>query len=123
VNGTIGTKSAASSSWLHRLTGDINGVFMSIAVVAAVLFALAPALTNSQVSTILEHSTDDVNAATGCPKCGLLHDAYSGWGRIDVAKAVAALTAGPLPARDQFETNDDAGTPKAGTPRFFSCQA
>jgi len=40
VNGTIGTKSATSSSWLHRLTGDINGVFMSIAVVAGVLFAL-----------------------------------------------------------------------------------
>jgi subtilisin family serine protease len=81
-----------------------------VAAAAAVLFALAPTLTNSQVSTILEHSTDDVNAATGCPKCGLLHDAFSGWGRLDVAKAVAALTAGPLPAPDQFETNDDAGT-------------
>jgi undecaprenyl-diphosphatase len=44
VNGTIGTKSAASSSWPHRLTGDINGVFMSIAVVAGVLFALLTAL-------------------------------------------------------------------------------
>jgi len=44
VNGTIGTKSATSSSWLHRLTGDINGVFMSIAVVAGVLFALLTAL-------------------------------------------------------------------------------
>lgn len=44
VNDTIGTKSAASSSWLHRLTGDINGVFMSIAVVAGVLFALLTVL-------------------------------------------------------------------------------
>jgi membrane-associated phospholipid phosphatase len=44
VNGTIGTKRAASSSWLHRLTGDINGVFMSIAVVAGVLFALLTVL-------------------------------------------------------------------------------
>ena len=80
-----------------------------VAAAAAVLFALAPTLTNSQVSTILEHSADDVSAATGCSKCLLLHDAFSGWGRLDVAKAVAAL-AGPLPAPDRFETNDDAGT-------------
>jgi hypothetical protein len=38
-----------------------------------------------------------------------LRDAYSGWGRLDVAKAVAAL-AGPLPAPDHFEPNDNAGT-------------
>ena len=80
-----------------------------VAAAAAVLFALAPSLTNSQVSAILEHSTDDVNASTGCPKCGLLRDAFSGWGRLDIAKAVASL-AGPLPAPDRFETNDDAGT-------------
>lgn len=79
-----------------------------VSAAAAVLFAVAPSLTNSQVSTILEHTADDVSAATGCPKCQLLRDAYSGWGRLDVAKAVAAL-AGPLPAPDHFETNDDAG--------------
>jgi hypothetical protein len=39
----------------------------------------------------------------------LLRDAYSGWGRLDVAKAIAAL-AGPLPPLDHYETNDDAGT-------------
>jgi membrane-associated phospholipid phosphatase len=44
VNGTIGTKSAASSSWLHRLTGDINGVFMTIAVIAGLLFVLLSVL-------------------------------------------------------------------------------
>ncbi len=79
-----------------------------VAAAAAVLFALARSLTNSQVSTILEHTADDVNAATGCPKCQLGRDAYSGWGRLDVAKAVVAL-AGPLPAPDRFETNDNAG--------------
>jgi hypothetical protein len=72
------------------------------------LFAVDPILTNSQVAAILEHSADDVNAATGCPKCALLRDAYSGWGRLDVAKAIAAL-AGPLPAPDRYEGNDDAG--------------
>jgi subtilisin family serine protease len=80
-----------------------------VSAAAAVLFALAPSLTNSQVSWILEHTADDVNAATGCSKCGPGRDAYSGWGRLDVAKAVAAL-AGPLPVTDHFETNDNAGS-------------
>ena len=81
-----------------------------VSAAAAVLFALDPSLTNDQVSTLLEHSADDVNAASGCTKCPPLRDAFSGWGRVDVAKAVAALTAGPLPVPDKFETNDDAGT-------------
>jgi subtilisin family serine protease len=80
-----------------------------VSAAAAVLIAAAPTLTNTQVSTILEHSADDVNAATGCPRCGPFRDAYSGWGRLNVSKALAAL-AGPLPAPDRYETNDDAGT-------------
>ena len=80
-----------------------------IAAAAAVLFATAPSLTNSQATTLLEHSADDVNAATGCARCSLLRDSLSGWGRLDVAKALAAL-ASPLPTPDRFETNDDAGT-------------
>jgi hypothetical protein len=80
-----------------------------VSAAAAVLFAVAPTLTNDQVSTILEHTADDVNAASGCSKCQLLRDAFSGWGRLDIAKAVAAL-AGPLPVPDHFETNDNAGT-------------
>jgi subtilisin family serine protease len=80
-----------------------------VSAAAAVLLAVAPSLTNNQVAAVLEHSTDDVNVATGCPKCGLLRDPLSGWGRLNVAKAVAAL-AGPLPSPDRYETNDDAGT-------------
>jgi subtilisin family serine protease len=79
-----------------------------VSAAAATLFALAPTLANSQVAAILEHSADDVNAATGCARCVLLHDPFSGFGRLDVARAVAAL-AGPLPAPDRYETNDDAG--------------
>jgi hypothetical protein len=79
-----------------------------VTAAAAVLFALAPALTASQVSTILEHTADDVNAGTGCSKCRLGRDNYSGWGHLDVAKAVAALAA-PLPPLDQDEPNDNAG--------------
>lgn len=80
-----------------------------VSAAAAMLFAVDPGLTNNQVSAILEHSADDVNAATGCSKCALLRDPYSGWGRLDVAKAVAALS-GPLPPPDRYEGNDDAGS-------------
>jgi subtilisin family serine protease len=80
-----------------------------VAAAAATLFAVAPTLTNSQVTTILEHSADDVNASTGCSRCSVLRDFYSGWGRLNVANALAALSQ-PLPATDRFETNDDAGT-------------
>jgi subtilisin family serine protease len=80
-----------------------------VSAAAAVLFGLVPTLTNSQVESLLEHSADDVNAGTGCPRCALLRDSFSGWGRLDIAKAVAAL-AQPLPAADAFETNDNAGT-------------
>jgi subtilisin family serine protease len=80
-----------------------------VSAAAAMLFAVDPELTNSQAAAILEHSADDVNAATGCSKCALLRDAFSGWGRLDVAKAVVALS-GPLPAADHYEGNDNAGT-------------
>ena len=82
-----------------------------VTAAAAVLLAVDPALTNSQVGTILERSADDVNAANGCRQCPLGRDLYSGWGRLDVAKAIEQLTAGgPLPAPDRYETNDDAGS-------------
>jgi subtilisin family serine protease len=80
-----------------------------VAAAAAVLFATKPSLTNSQVAFLLERAADDVNATNGCPKCGLQRDSLTGWGRLDVAKAVEAI-AGPLPPPDRFETNDDAGT-------------
>jgi subtilisin family serine protease len=79
-----------------------------VTAAAAILFALAPTLTNAQVAAILEHSAADVNASNGCARCAQSHDPFSGFGRLDVAKAVAAL-AGPLPASDRYETNDNAG--------------
>jgi subtilisin family serine protease len=80
-----------------------------VSAAAAVLFAVNPQLTNSQVATLLEQSADDVNAANGCPKCALLRDPLSGFGRLNVAKAVDALK-GTLPPPDRYETNDNAGT-------------
>ena len=81
-----------------------------VAAAAAVLFAIAPQLTNSQVQTILERSADDVNAANGCHQCPLGRDRFSGWGRLDIAKAVEiVMSGGPLPPPDFQETNDNAG--------------
>ena len=80
-----------------------------VSAAAALLFAVNPGLTNSQVTALLEHTADDVNATNGCLRCGLLRDPLSGWGRLDIAKAIEAL-AGPLPPPDKYETNDDAGT-------------
>jgi hypothetical protein len=73
------------------------------------LFAVDPALTNSQVTEILESTADDVNASNGCAACAVGRDSLSGWGRLDVARAIAALSQ-PLPPSDAYETNDDAGT-------------
>ena len=50
----------------------------------------------------------DVNAATGCKRCPPRRDAFTGWGRLDVAAALASSAARSRP-RDSYEPNDDAG--------------
>ena len=77
-----------------------------VSAAAAVLLGLNPALTPSQVTTILERQTDDVSASTGCAACPSGRDMFSGWGSLDVQKAVAAVTQGNLPPSDRFEPND-----------------
>jgi subtilisin family serine protease len=78
-----------------------------VSAAAAVLLGLQPTLTSSQVSTILERRADDVDASSGCGACPSGRDKYSGWGRLDVAKAVAFLSSGaPLPPSDRFEPDD-----------------
>jgi len=84
-----------------------------VTAAAALLLALKPALKPDQISYILERSANDVNAASGCKACPSGRDALTGWGRLDIQAAVAALE-GPLPAADRFEPNDDAG-PEATT--------
>jgi len=80
-----------------------------VAAAAALLIALKPSLKPDQVSNILERTATDVNASNGCSPCGPGRDALSGWGRLDIAKAIAALDQ-PLPPADRLEPNDDAGT-------------
>ena len=79
-----------------------------VSAAAAVLLALKPSLQADQVANILEQTATDVNASNGCKPCPLLRDSLSGWGRLDVSKAVAALD-GILPSPDRYEPNDDAG--------------
>ena len=86
---------------------------------AAVLLSLRPTLRPEQVNEILRSTTVDLNEATGCTACAIGRDAYSGWGRLDVAAAIAALDK-RLPIRDFYEANDDAGSrayPTSGSNR------
>ena len=79
-----------------------------VSAAAAVLLSLRPTLWPEQVTRILQQTAVDLEAATGCAACGSGRDAYSGWGRLDVAAAIAALSR-RLPERDFYETNDDLG--------------
>jgi hypothetical protein len=79
-----------------------------VSAAAAVLLGLSPSLTSSQVSAILERNADDVDAASGCAACSAGRDKYSGWGSLDVAAAVDAISSGtPLPPSDRDEPNDN----------------
>ena len=80
-----------------------------VTAAAALLIAARPSLSPDQVTALLERSATDASAATGCLRCPLGRDWYSGWGELDVAAALKALT-GPIPARDRYEGNDEAGT-------------
>ena len=87
-----------------------------VAAAAAVLLALRPTLTPDQVTTLLERTATDINTTTGCRQCPAERDALSGWGRLDVSRAIAALD-GVLPPPDRLEPNDDAGTHASTLPR------
>src|SRR4029453_3447453 len=62
-----------------------------VTAAAAVLLAMKPTLQPDQVANILERSSTDVNASNGCRACPLQRDSMSGWGRLDISKAIAAL--------------------------------
>jgi subtilisin family serine protease len=79
-----------------------------VSAAAATLIATEPRLRPEQVTTILQRTASDVNPSSGCAVCPLGRDALTGWGRLDVAAALGALSSTP-PPRDRFEANDDAG--------------
>ncbi len=79
-----------------------------VSAAAAVLFAVRPSLRAEQVTALLTRTATDAEPATGCRRCPLGRDELTGWGRLDVAAALRALS-GPIPAVDRLEPNDDAG--------------
>ena len=79
-----------------------------VAAAAAVLLGLRPTLRPEQVTRILESSAADLDGTNGCVACGAGRDAYSGWGRLDVAAALGELDH-HVPRRDYYEANDDVG--------------
>jgi len=80
-----------------------------VSAAAATLLATLPDLTSDQVVNVLERSAVDALPANGCARCLPGRDALTGWGRLDVTAALAALAL-PLPAADRHEPNDDAGS-------------
>jgi subtilisin family serine protease len=76
---------------------------------AAQLLAVRPRLTASQLSWTLTRSATDASPASGCPSCRAGRDALTGWGRLDVAAAIARVEAGGVVVPDALEPNDDAG--------------
>jgi len=80
-----------------------------VSAAAAVLLSLRPTLRPEQVTKLLQATAVDLEPASGCSACVVGRDAYSGWGRLDVGEAIAALGR-RLPERDYYETNDDLGS-------------
>jgi Subtilase family len=80
-----------------------------VSAAAAVVLGERPGLTSDQVAAILQRSARDATPASGCRRCSVSRDEYTGWGVLDVRGAVDSLIA-PPPPRDKFEPNDEAGT-------------
>jgi len=82
-----------------------------VAAAAALLLGIDPRLTPNQVDWILERSATDMTPANGCDECSVGHDPLTGWGRLDIARAVRLLgdRAG-LPRPDALEPDDNSGS-------------
>jgi hypothetical protein len=81
-----------------------------VTAAAALLLGVDASLTPDQVMHLLTRTAVDANSSTGCRKCPIGRDRYSGWGRLDVTNAIADTVARNRPLPDRFETNDEAGT-------------
>ena len=81
-----------------------------VSAAAALLLATDPTLRPDQVTTLLERTAVDATPATGCNACAVGRDPLTGWGRLDIAAALDALAAGPLPPADTREPNDGTGS-------------
>jgi len=82
-----------------------------VAAAAALVLGVDPSLSPDQVDWLLERSATPLTAASGCGGCTVAHNALVGWGRLDVAGAIAMLRAHvALPPPDLLEPDDDTAT-------------
>jgi hypothetical protein len=80
-----------------------------VSAAAALLLGVDPKLRPDQVSWLLERSATDENPSDGCAQCPVGRDSLTGWGRLDVDRALTFLERGEYPHPDSLEPNDDAG--------------
>ncbi len=81
-----------------------------VSAAAALLLGTDPKLAPDQVDWILERSATDMTPANGCGGCSVGRDSLTGWGRVDVARAIAFVRDHiALPPPDLLEPDDDAG--------------
>jgi subtilisin family serine protease len=81
-----------------------------VAAAAALLLGVDPKLSPDQVMWLLERSATPMAPVQGCAGCTAGHEAATGFGRLDVAAAVALLRSHPaLPPPDVLEPDDDTG--------------
>jgi hypothetical protein len=79
-----------------------------VTAAAALVLAQSPELRPVEAGAVLERSAADLNATNGCAACAPGRDSLSGWGRLDIAAALAEAKT-PPPHRDAFEATDDVG--------------
>lgn len=78
-----------------------------VAGAAAVLFGVTPWAGADQVAAALTRSAADADSDTGCVRCVTGRDALTGWGLLNIERAVRTMSDSP-PDADRYEVNDDA---------------
>lgn len=81
-----------------------------VSAAAALLLSVKPSLRPDQIANILTRTAVDATQYTGCKLCGAGRDALTGWGRLDVQRALMQASYSAFPDVDRYETNDDAGS-------------
>ena len=78
-----------------------------VSAAAALLLGSRAGLQADQVAALLTRTAADAEPDTGCSRCSLGRDALTGWGVLDVERAVQGLRSF-VPAADRYEANDEA---------------
>jgi subtilisin family serine protease len=81
-----------------------------VSAAAVLLLGMNPKLTPDQLEWLLERTAVDVNPDDGCNACAVGRDSLTGWGRLNIAAALAGFSNGTrLPQPDAYEPNDGGG--------------